>query len=102
MNINSLAAFVEVAEQAHFGRAAQNLGITQSGLSQMIKKLEQTSGAKLIARTTRTVSLTEVGEIFLEHARELLLAHQLFSQRMGSVIHGEAGTVRLGFVASAA
>jgi LysR family transcriptional regulator, benzoate and cis,cis-muconate-responsive activator of ben and cat genes len=102
MNIKSLAAFVEVAEQAHFGRAAQNLGITQSGLSQMIKKLEQTSGAKLIARTTRTVSLTEVGEIFLEHARELLLAHELFSQRMGNVIQGDAGTVRLGFVASAA
>lgn len=102
MNMSALIAFVEVAEQAHFGRAAQNLGITQSGLSQMIKKLEQTCGAKLIARTTRTVSLTEVGEIFLEHARELLLAHELFSQRIGAVIQGDAGTVRLGFVASAA
>jgi DNA-binding transcriptional LysR family regulator len=102
VNINSLYAFVEVAEQGHFGRAAQKLGMTQSGLSQMIKKLEQTSGAKLIARTTRTVSLTEVGETFLDHARELILAHMLFDQRVSSEIHGDAGTVRLGFVASAA
>jgi DNA-binding transcriptional LysR family regulator len=102
MNIKSLVAFVEVAEQAHFGRASQNLGITQSGLSQIIKKLEQACGAKLIARTTRTVSLTDVGEVFLEHTRELLLAHKLFNERVGKVIQGDAGTVRLGFVASAA
>lgn len=102
MNIKSLLAFVEVAEQGHFGRAAENLGMTQSGLSQMIKSLEQSAGAKLIARTTRTVSLTEVGEIFLDNARELVLAHRLFDQRMGNVIKGDVGTVRLGFVASAA
>jgi len=102
MHIKGLNAFIEVAEQGHFGKAAAALNITQPGLSQMIKKLEQNIGAKLIVRTTRSVSLTELGEIFLEHARELVLANELFRQRMGDALGGESGTVRLGFVASAA
>lgn len=102
MNLKGLTAFIEVAEQAHFGKAAAALNITQPGLSQMIKKLEHNVGAKLIVRTTRSVSLTELGEIYLQHARDLVLAHELFRQRMEEAIGGESGTVKLGFVASAA
>jgi DNA-binding transcriptional LysR family regulator len=102
VNIKALAAFAEVAAQGHFGRAAQNLGMTQSGLSQLVKKLEGTIGAKLIERTTRRVSLTDLGEMFLENAQELLQAHRLAEARIANILHGEEGTVRLGFVASAA
>lgn len=102
MNIKALTAFVEVAAQGHFGRAAQNLGMTQSGLSQLVKNLEGTVGAKLIERTTRRVSLTDLGEMFLENAQELLQAHRLAEARIANILHGEEGTVRLGFVASAA
>lgn len=93
---------MEVAEQGHFGRAASQLGMTQSGLSQLVKSLEKKIGTQLIYRTTRTVSLTDAGEIFLENARELVDAHHLADQRMAHFLHGEEGSVRLGFVASAA
>lgn len=102
MNPKSLQAFVAVAEEEHFGKAAKRLGITQSGLSQIVKSLEATIGARLIDRTTRSVSLTDIGETFLDNARELLQAHRLAEQKMANAVRGEAGTVRLGFVASAA
>jgi len=102
MNLKSLKSFVEVAELEHFGRAADSLNMTQSGLSQQIKALEKSVGAKLIARTTRSVSLTGAGEIFLEHARDLLESEKLFNLRTGNALRGDEGTVRLGFVASAA
>lgn len=102
MNLKTLQAFVEVAEQGHFGRAASNLGMTQSGLSQLVKTLEKKTGAQLIYRTTRSVSLTDAGEIFLVNARELVDAHNLADQRMAHFLHGEEGNVKLGFVASAA
>lgn len=102
MNLKALRTFVEVAEQEHFGRAAESLNMTQSGLSQQIKALEKAVGAKLIARTTRSVSLTGAGEIFLEHARDLLESEKLFNLRTSNALRGDEGTVRLGFVASAA
>lgn len=102
MNTKTLQAFVAVAEEGHFGKAAQRLGITQSGLSQIVKNLEASIGGRLIDRTTRSVSLTDVGEAFLDNARELLQAHRLAEQKMANVVRGEEGTVRLGFVASAA
>ena len=102
MDIKALRAFAEVAKQGHFGKAAVELGMTQPGLSQLVKKLEASVGAQLIQRTTRSVSLTDIGEMFLENARELLNAHHLADQRMAHLLRGEEGTIRLGFVASAA
>jgi DNA-binding transcriptional LysR family regulator len=102
MNLKSLKTFVEVAEQEHFGRAAESLHMTQSGISQQIKALEKAAGAKLIARTTRSVSLTGAGEIFFQHAKDLLESERLFNQRTSNALTGDEGTVRLGFVASAA
>ena len=102
MNPKALHAFVAVAEEGHFGKAAQRLGITQSGLSQIVKNLEQSLGARLIDRTTRSVWLTEVGVAFLDNARELLQAHRVIEQKMANIVRGDEGTVRLGFVASAA
>lgn len=102
MNPRSLQAFVAVAEEGHFGKAATRLGITQSGLSQIVKNLEQSIGARLIDRTTRTVSLTDVGMALVDNAREVLQAHRLAEEKMAKVVRGEEGTVRLGFVASAA
>lgn len=102
MNFKHLQAFVEVANTGHFGRASENLGMTQSGLSQMIKALEKSVGAKLFARTTRAIALTDVGRSFYENAVELIQAHHLAEERIASVLSGDHGTVRLGFIASAA
>lgn len=102
MNLKHLKAFVEVADTQHFGRAALNLKMTQSGLSQMIKALEKSLGTQLMVRTTRSVELTDIGLSFYENCQDLIQAHRLADERMTNALKGEQGSVRLGFVASAA
>jgi DNA-binding transcriptional LysR family regulator len=65
-------AFVVVAEELHFTRAAERLVMAQSPLSRMIKNLEQDIGAILFIRTRRSVTLTAAGETMLEFARDVL------------------------------
>jgi DNA-binding transcriptional LysR family regulator len=62
-DLRTLAIFVKVAERRSFVRAANDLGITQSGVSNAISRLEQQLGTRLLARTTRRVSLTEHGGV---------------------------------------
>ena len=73
-DLRSLAIFVKVAERQSFVRAATDLGITQSGVSNAISRLEQQLGTRLLARTTRRVSLTEHGAAFFERCRQALAA----------------------------
>src|ERR1700752_1894070 len=65
-DLRTLAIFVKVAERKSFVGAATDLGITQSGVSNAIKRLEEQTGTRLLARTTRRVSLTEDGAAFFE------------------------------------
>jgi DNA-binding transcriptional LysR family regulator len=69
---NKLTAFVAVAEQRNFARAAKQLGIKASALSRSIRSLEEELGVRLLNRTTRSVALTEAGERVLEHLRPAL------------------------------
>jgi LysR family transcriptional regulator, regulator for bpeEF and oprC len=71
-DLRTLAIFVKVAERKSFVRAATDLGITQSGVSNAIKRLEEQTGARLLARTTRRVTLTEDGAAFFERCRHAL------------------------------
>ena len=68
----TLAIFVKVAERRSFVRAAAELGITQSGVSNAISRLEQQLGTRLLARTTRRVNLTEHGAAYFERCRQAL------------------------------
>jgi DNA-binding transcriptional LysR family regulator len=72
MEIRHLQHFIALAEEGKFTSAAQRMNIVQSGLSMSIKELEQELGSQLVTRTTRKVSLTVAGELFLEHARGCL------------------------------
>ncbi|WP_158823985.1 LysR family transcriptional regulator [Granulicella sp. S156] len=72
MEIRHLQNFIALAEEGKFTTAAQRMNIVQSGLSVSIKELEQELGSQLVTRTTRKVSLTAAGELFLEHARGCL------------------------------
>lgn len=72
MNTQQLESFIQVAENLNFARAAEQLNITQSAVSRQIHSLEEELNAKLFSRTTRTVSLTPEGLIFLEHAKHIL------------------------------
>jgi LysR family transcriptional regulator, regulator for bpeEF and oprC len=73
-DLRTLAIFVKVAEKRSFVRAATDLGITQSGVSNAIKRLEDQVGTLLLVRTTRRVSLTEDGAAFFERCRQALAA----------------------------
>jgi LysR family transcriptional regulator, regulator for bpeEF and oprC len=73
-DLRTLAIFVKVAEKRSFVRAAADLGITQSGVSNAIKRLEDQVGTLLLVRTTRRVGLTEDGAAFFERCRQALAA----------------------------
>lgn len=89
-----LRAFVTVQETGGFTRAAERLHLSQSAVSHQIRRLEEQAGTALLLRTTRSLSLTEDGEDFLRHARQVLAAHEALSRRfLRSAI---AGAVRFG------
>lgn len=71
-DLRRLHAFIVLAEELHFRRAADRLAMAQSPLSRMIKSLEHDVGALLLARTRRSVRLTSAGVSFLNDAHELL------------------------------
>lgn len=72
MNTQQLESFIQVAEHLNFARASEVLNITQSAVSHQIHSLEEELDTRLFYRTTRTVTLTPEGTIFLEHARNIL------------------------------
>lgn len=89
-----LRALVAVAEAGGFTRAAERLHLTQSAVSHQIRRLEEQIGAPLFIRTTRKLALTEDGEEFLRHARQILQAHAALSQRFQASTL--AGAIRFG------
>ena len=96
-DINQLSCFVAVAEELHFGRAAERLCMTQPPLSRQIQLLEHSLGVRLLERTSRVVRLTAAGRVFLTDATRLLnLAEQaaVSAQRTN---RGEIGRVIVGF-----
>ena len=98
MELRHLRAFVAVAEELHFGRAARRLYIAQPAVSQLVRGLEAELGVTLFERTSRRVSLTWAGHVLLGEARDLLARQALLTERMGSVRAGETGEVGLGTI----
>jgi DNA-binding transcriptional LysR family regulator len=101
MELRHLRYFVAVAEELHFGRAAQRLHIAQPPLSRQIRDLEREIGAPLFERGARGVELTHAGAAFLPEAR-LVLAQAERAQRTAQrAALGETGRLRVGFVEEA-
>ena len=101
IELRHLRYFVAVAEELHFGRAAQRLHLAQPPLSQQIRKLEDILGYPLFDRTSRSVSLTAAGQIFLERAQRTLRNVQRDIEETRSIGRGEVGSLHIGFVGSA-
>ncbi len=102
MDLRHLQSFIAVAEELHFGRAAERLSLAQSPLSRQIRELEHELGAPLFRRSTRSVMLTNAGEVLLKEAREILARLERARWMVQQAELGEAGQVHVGFVASAA
>jgi DNA-binding transcriptional LysR family regulator len=101
MELRHLRYFVAVAEDQHYGRAAQRLRVAQPALSRQIQDLEQEIGFQLFDRLPRGVRLSAAGTAFLEDARSILRQVSAATDRAGRVARGLAGTLRVGFPESA-
>jgi DNA-binding transcriptional LysR family regulator len=101
MELRHLRYFIAVAEEMHFGRAAERLCIAQPPLSQQIQQLERELGFLLFHRTQRRVQLTEAGVMFLDEARQALANLEKAAQAGRRIARGEAGWLGVGFVGTA-
>ncbi len=99
--LRQLRHFVTVAEELHFGRAAERLHMTQPPLSQSIANLESQLGAPLFLRNRRQVTLTPAGGALLPEARRLLEDAEALPGLVRRVAGGEAGRLTLAFVSTA-
>jgi DNA-binding transcriptional LysR family regulator len=101
MELRHLRYFVAVAEELHFGRAAQRLHIAQPPLSRQIRDLEREIGAALFERGARGVELTHAGAAFLPEARLVLGQAERAQRTAQRAARGETGRLRVGFVEEA-
>lgn len=97
--LSHLRCFVVLADELHFGRAAERLHMTQPPLSRQIQVLERILGVDLFNRTSRRVSLTPAGETFLHQARRIVRLSEAAALSARRVWSGEAGRVSIGFTA---
>ena len=99
LDLRLVEYFIAVAEELHFGRAAQRLRIAQPSLSQQIRRLERQLGVTLLERDSRHVRLTRAGEVMVREGREVL------SQARRAIVATQAAAARrltIGFYGSAA
>lgn len=102
MQFQHLRYLVAVADERHFGRAADRLFVSQPSLSYGVKTLERELGTELLRRTPRHVELTEAGRDVVEAARRVLADIDAVSAAAARHRDGEAGTLRIGFEATGA
>jgi DNA-binding transcriptional LysR family regulator len=102
ITLDQVRSFVAVAEELHFGRAAERLRMTQPPLSRQIQKLEKSLGVQLLVRDNRRVELTGAGDAYLGEAYRMLNLVEGAGDLARRVDAGAAGVVRVGFTAVSA
>lgn len=102
IELRHLRYFIAVAEELHFGRAAQRLGIAQPALSQQIQRLEAEIGAELFHRSRRRVELSAAGAAMLAQSRRALADASGAVDSARRAARGETGLLTVGFIESAA
>lgn len=101
MELRHLRYFVAVAEELNFTRAAARLNTAQPSLSQQIRQLEKSVGAKLLDRSRQHVALTNAGRIFLQQAKDILARVEHASRLAKRAADGRAGELSVGTFPSA-
>lgn len=97
MEIQQIRAFLAVAEELHFGRAAEKLHMAQPPVSRSIQQLERELGTRLFDRSTRSVKLTGAGEAFIGPATDIIDATRRASIAVHAADKGEVGRVRVAY-----
>lgn len=101
MELRHLRYFAALAEELHFGRAAEKVFVAQPTLSQQIQTFEDELGMRLFERTKRSVALTQAGEALLPYARRILKEAERAEKAAHAAREGQAGYLRVGFEAPA-
>lgn len=101
MDLPALRTVVAVADELHFGRAAQRLGIAQPQVSQRVRKLEEELGIRLFERDNHRVTVTDRGGTVIRYARETVASADRLDRLVRGLHDGSCGTVRIGAVGSA-
>ena len=101
MNLRQLQQFIALAEAGNFHRAAERLHMAQPPLSVSIRKLEAELGGALFLRTPQGVALAPAGQAMLADARAAVAHAEQCRQAVAAALHGERGTLRVGFIATA-
>lgn len=102
MELNQLRCFIAVADELHFGHAAQKLDMLPSTLGRYVRLLEETLGIRLLARSTRNVSLTPHGQLFLDEARDIVGGADRLIQHFQKLGRQQGGKLRIGTIDSTA
>ncbi|MGQ4615279.1 LysR substrate-binding domain-containing protein [Nocardia sp. R7R-8] len=97
MEFRHLVSFITIAEELHFGRAAQRLHLTQPSLSAQLQKLEKSLGVQLVARNSHEVKLTPAGREFECQARLIVAQMDRAAQAAKATAEGRAGTLNIGY-----
>ena len=96
MDFRELTYITAVAEERSVTEAAKRLYISQPSLSYIISKVEQDLGVRLFDRKTNPLSLTYAGEIYVEHAREILRIRDNMRRELTDIGHGQKGRINIG------
>lgn len=101
MDVRQLRCFIAVAEELHFGRAAERLGLAPPALSRQISTLEEELGAALLTRTTRQVALTRAGLVLLEEGRAILARMDYAARAVRDASLASGKVLRIGAIDAA-
>lgn len=102
MDVKQIRCFLAVAEELHFGRAAQAMEMLPASLGRQIRLLEERFETRLFLRTTRNVTLTEAGAAILDTARALVAQADLFEEQIRTVRRAQTAVLKVGAIDSAA
>lgn len=94
-DLNDLYYFAKVIEYGGFSAASQELMLTKSLLSRRVAELETRLGVKLLNRTTRQISITEVGKIYYQHCKAMLLEAEAADEAMHMLSAEPTGTIKI-------
>jgi DNA-binding transcriptional LysR family regulator len=101
LDLRRLRYFIALAEELHFGRAADRLQVAQPPLSRLIGRIEADIGAQLIDRSRSQIRLTQAGKVLLARAREIIRQVDKATDEVAQLGSGKSGILRIGFVGSA-